>query len=103
MTGANAPRALYAEFTARPGMGDQVAALLADFAREVRREPGNIVFDCYRLEADADKFFVHEVYRDEAAFQAHIGADHGAVFNRALGPLIVEPNSVLTFIVPVGS
>ena len=63
MTSATAPRALYAQLTARPGMGDQVAALLADFARKVRQEPGNVAFDCYRLEADSAKFFVSNASR----------------------------------------
>lgn len=94
---------LIAEFTARPGQADAVATLLAGLARDVRAEPGNVAFDCYRRLEDQHKFVVYEIYRDKAAFETHIGADYGAVFNARLRELIVEPNSVLTFLVPLGA
>jgi quinol monooxygenase YgiN len=96
------PVALIAEFTARPGEGDAVAELLAGLVRDVRTEQGNVAFDCYRRQDDKDKFVVHEIYRDKAAFEHHIAADYGAVFNARLRELIREPNSVLTFLVPLG-
>jgi quinol monooxygenase YgiN len=92
---------LYAEFTALPGNEEQVARMIADLAELVRAEPGNVVFEPYRRVEDPARFIVHEVYRDEAAFQAHIGASYGAEFNAALGPLIVEDGSQLTFLAPV--
>ncbi|MBN9331866.1 MAG: antibiotic biosynthesis monooxygenase [Devosia sp.] len=92
---------LIAEFTARPGEGDVVAELLAGLALKVRAEAGNVAFDCYRRLEDADKFVVYEIYRDKSAFEIHIGADYGAVFNARLRELIVEPNSVLTFLTPL--
>ncbi|MDM4762031.1 putative quinol monooxygenase [Galbitalea sp. SE-J8] len=98
-------RVLYAEFTAADGIGDTVAALLAGFAERVRAEPGNVAFEPFRVEGATERFFVYEVYRDEAAFQEHITADYGAVFNAALEPLIVEDASQLTWLtaVPVPS
>ncbi|UYN98173.1 MAG: antibiotic biosynthesis monooxygenase [Devosia sp.] len=95
--------ALIATFTARAGHAEAVDGLLAEFAAKVRAEPGNIAFDCYRDAADPKKFIVHEIYRDKAAFAAHIGAASGASFNAALQHLIVEPNSVLTFLSPLTS
>ena len=94
------PINLIAEFTARPGQGDTVAALLAGLAADVRQEQGNIAFECFRRLDDASKFVVYEIYRDKAAFSAHITAPYGAVFNARLRELIVEPNSVLTFLTP---
>lgn len=94
----NAPIILHARFTAKPGEAERVAALLRDFSAAVRAEEGNIVFDATRLVDDPDRFFVYEVYRDEAAFQAHLAAPAGAPFNAALQELIVEPASVLTFL-----
>lgn len=94
------PITLIAEFTARPGQGDTVAVLLAGLAVDVRQEPGNVAFDCFRRLDDAAKFVVYEIYRDKAAFEAHITAPYGAVFNARLRELIVEPNSVLTFLTP---
>ena len=55
------PTILHATFTAQPGAGDRVAALLRDFAEVVRAEEGNVVFDATRLCDDADRFFVYEV------------------------------------------
>jgi len=92
------PTILHATFTARPGRGDRVADLLRDFAEVVRAEAGNVFFDATRLVDDPDRFFVYEVYRDAAAFEAHIGAPAGVPFNAALQELIVEPSSQLTFL-----
>lgn len=92
------PTILHAVFTARPGEGDRVADLLRDFAEKVRAEDGCVVFDATRLADDPDRFFVYEVYRDEAAFQAHLANPAGGPFNAALQQLIVEPASVLTFL-----
>lgn len=97
------PVSLIANFTARPGQADQVADLLADLALKVRAEVGNVVFDCYRRLENPDGFVVYEIYRDKAAFEAHISADYGAVFNAGLRDLITEPNSVLTFLKPLAA
>lgn len=90
--------ALYAEFAAAPGRGGQVARLIADFAEQVRAEPGNLVFDVYRRADEPDRFFVYEIYRDQAAFEAHLAADTGATFNSALKELTVGDGSTLTFL-----
>lgn len=97
------PVSLIAEFTARPGEAERVAELLGGLAVDVRAEAGNVVFDCYRRLEDRDRFVVYEIYRDKAAFEAHISADYGAVFNGSLRELIVEPNSVLTFLGPLSA
>lgn len=95
------PISLIAEFTARPGEAERIAALLAGLRDAVRREPGNVAFDCYRRHDASDKFVVYEIYCDKAAFTSHIGADYGAEFNSTLETLIVEPHSVLTFLTPL--
>lgn len=96
------PVALYAEFTAKPGCSEAVRVLLAELARKVQREPGNLVFDPHQEEENTDKFFVYEVYRDASAFQTHLDADYGSVFNAKLTDLIIEDGSVLTHLLPVG-
>jgi len=89
---------LYATFTARAGNMETVAALLADYAEKVRAEPGNVLFEASHLVETPEAFFVYEEYRDEAAFQTHLAAPYGAVFNAALTTLIVEPKSRLVFL-----
>ena len=90
--------ALYAEFAAVPGRGRDVEGLLAGFAELVRAEPGNLVFDAYCRADEPDRFFVYELYRDQAAFEAHLAADAGATFNSALKELTVGDGSTITFL-----
>lgn len=92
---------LYAEFTALPGEAETVERLIGEYSEVVRREPGNQAFDVYRRQDDADRFFVFEVYRDQAAFDAHLGGAAGRDFNPRLQASIVEPQSVLTLLSPV--
>lgn len=97
------PVVLYAEFTALAGRTDEVANLIGGYAGTVREEPGNEVFETYRRRDDSDRFFVFEVYRDKAAFEAHLAAPAGRDFNAALRPLIVEDASALSFLQPVAA
>lgn len=93
-------RALYAEFTAREGAEPMVASLVAGLTQLVRAEPGNLAFVPYTLESNPRHWFVYEVYEDEAAFQAHISAPYGAVFNAELADLVEGGGSRLTWLTP---
>lgn len=92
------PLILYAEFTAKPDAEAEVARLISGLAEDVRREPGNIEFTVYRERDNPRKFFVFEQYRDEASFDAHIGAEYGVIFNQRLSSLIEEGESQLTWL-----
>ncbi|MGN6198898.1 putative quinol monooxygenase [Humibacter sp.] len=92
---------LYARFRALPGAGDAVASLVAGYRRSVTAEPGNVRFDAHRLTDDPDTFFVYEEYRDEAAFKAHLAAEHCTRFNEDFAPLVVGGASELTWLEPV--
>ena len=89
---------LFAEFTAKAGSEREVARLVADLTLLVRAEPGNVSFEPSVRRDDPRRYFIYEVYRDRAAFEAHIGAEYGAEFNAALNPLIEEDGSVLTWL-----
>jgi len=106
---------LVARFTALPGREEEVARLLLALTEQVRQEPGCLAFEPSRAappppgsgavagpEPVGTRFVVLEVYRDAAAFAEHLAAPYGAAFNAALGPLIVEERSVLTFLAPLG-
>ena len=106
---------LIARFTALPGREEEVERLLLALTAKVREEPGCLAFEPHRVgpapagpAATAEPgqagtgFVVLEAYRDEAGFAEHLAADYGAEFNAALGPLIAEDGSVLTFITPLG-
>lgn len=94
-------RALYAEFTVKPGAEVRVAELMLDLTARVRREPGNLAFVPYTLAAEPRRYFVYEIYADEAAFQAHLAADYGARFNAELAGLVAEGGSALTWLTPL--
>lgn len=105
---------LTAEFTAVAGREEEVERLLLALTAEVRRESGCLDFTPRRVVAAPSgaaaagpapigtRFVVSEAYRDAAAFAEHLAAPYGADFNAALGPLIVERGSVLTFLTPLG-
>lgn len=93
-------KALYAEFTAKAGAEEQLARNVATLTQAVRAEPGNLSFVPYTLQGDPGRWFVYEVYEDDAAFQAHITAPHSDVFNAALPDLIEGDGSVLTWLTP---
>jgi quinol monooxygenase YgiN len=92
------PKTLYAEFTVTPGNEGRVADMMRELTALVRQEPGNLIFDPYIEEATPNRYFVFEVYKDDAAFQAHISADYGARFNAELTNLIEGDASELTWL-----
>ena len=92
------PVVLYAEFTALAEHLAEVEQLITDLSDDVRREPGNQEFAVYQEAENPCRFFVFERYADRAAFEAHLAAPYGAVFNAALSDLIVEDGSALTFL-----
>ncbi len=68
-------KTLYAEFTVKEGSEARVAEMMATLAGHVRNESGgNVMFLPYTRETNPREYFVFEVYRDEQAFQEHIGA-----------------------------
>ncbi|WP_454809358.1 putative quinol monooxygenase [Paenarthrobacter nitroguajacolicus] len=94
-------KTLYAEFTVKEGSEARVAEMMATLAGHVRNEPGNVMFLPYTRETNPREYFVFEVYRDEQAFQEHIGADYGREFNVELTEHIEGEGSVLTWLQPL--
>ncbi len=80
-----------AEFKVRPGRMDEFLPLLEQHARNSRaNEPGCLQFDVVRDGSDPDRAFVYEVYRDEAAFEAHKAAPYLAWYRERAEPLLLE-------------
>ena len=95
------PKTLYAEFTVTPGNERRVTEMMRELTAHVRQEPGNLVFEPYTEQANPNRYFVFEVYKDDAAFEAHISADYGARFNAELTDLIEGDGSELTWLRPL--
>ncbi|WP_159612482.1 putative quinol monooxygenase [Glutamicibacter sp. JC586] len=94
-------RTLYAEFTVKEGHEARVAEMMNELAARVRQEPGNVMFLPYVREENPREYFVFEIYADEQAFQDHISADYGAVFNNELTEHIEGEGSELTWLRPI--
>lgn len=82
-----------ANWRAKEGADDDVAAILADLAPMVRQEPGCLQFVGNRSRSDPRRFLIYEEYTSEEAFDAHRETAHFAqhVKGRAL-PLLAERN-----------
>lgn len=76
--------AIIATIDVAPGTRDQVLPLLlAHRARSLKDEPGTLQFDVLVPREDASKLLLHEVYQDDAAFEAHRNARSIAQFREA--------------------
>jgi len=62
----------------------------ANSAASVRDEPGCLRFDVVADQADPDHFFYYEVYRNEAAFDAHKRTPHYARWREAAAECVAE-------------
>ena len=71
----------------------RVAFLAAtlDNAQATILEPGNLRFDVLHRTDDANRFLLYEVYRDEAAMEAHKQTPHYAAWRDAVAPWMAEP------------
>jgi (4S)-4-hydroxy-5-phosphonooxypentane-2,3-dione isomerase len=63
----------------------------ADNHLNTRKEPGNLRFDVSRRLDDPNRFFLYEVYRDEAAFKAHQQTAHYFRWREAVADSMAEP------------
>ncbi|MCC7103859.1 MAG: antibiotic biosynthesis monooxygenase [Chloroflexi bacterium] len=74
----------------KPDRRERFLEAIADDATCTRRdEPGNLRFDVSVDRSDPNHFCLHEVYRDDAAVEAHRGTPHFARW-RAAVPDILE-------------
>ena len=83
--------ALIVHYQAKPGMGDEVAALLARHTAATRAEPGNLDFVALRGTEDPDAFVLYERYADSDAFEAHTASPHyEGIAVAQIRPLLAE-------------
>lgn len=95
-------KTLYATMTALPGQRQFVADALCDLAENVRQEPGNLRFEVYSLKDDPNTFHVEETYYGEEGFKAHMGTEHGKLFNQSIIDKVAGGASNVVFLENVG-
>ena len=84
--------ALFVSLKVKPELRDRfLAAAEDDSICSVRDEDGCYRFDVLQDSADANRFFFYEVYRDEAALDAHRQAPHFARWSAASQEVLSEP------------
>jgi len=84
--------ALWVKVRVKPGERQRfLAAIEADATGSERDEPGCLRFNVLQDQQDRDIYYFFEVYRDEAALEAHRAAPHYAVWRAAADTLDGTP------------
>jgi (4S)-4-hydroxy-5-phosphonooxypentane-2,3-dione isomerase len=72
------------DFFLQPGSMPQFMPLMLDNAEKSRTlEPGCDRFDVLTPAGENERVFLYEIYKDEAAFQAHLKTTHFLEFDAA--------------------
>ncbi|EJT84797.1 antibiotic biosynthesis monooxygenase [Pseudomonas putida S11] len=69
---------------------DFLTAIKVNAAASVATEPGCLVFDVSQDRADPEVIYLYEIYRDDAAYEAHSQTAHFRDSRPLVEPLIVE-------------
>jgi len=84
---------ILAEFQLKPGQRDRFLGVAkADAEASVRDEPGCRHFDILVTDEAPDTIWLHEVYDDAVAFEAHLKTPHFARFDRDSQALVSSSN-----------
>ena len=65
-----------AQYRAREGEAERVAAALGEMVQPTRAEPGNVDYQVFRDPKDPSLFVLFERYADAEAFDAHRATEH---------------------------
>jgi len=84
--------ALFVSLRVKPELRDRfLAAAEDDSTCSVRDEDGCFRFDVLQDQEDQNRFYFYEVYRDEAALDAHRNAPHFARWSAASREVLASP------------
>jgi quinol monooxygenase YgiN len=89
------PAKIIAILTAKPGKAEELKALLVGMAPHSRGEPGNLRWDVWQDQSQPDRFVIDELYRDDAAIDAHRQTPHYLDYRARVGDLADRTSSVL--------
>lgn len=84
-----AKTAIIAKLTAKDGMRDDLAAVIADMGmKNVSGEPGTELYASHKDKGDDNVIWFYELYTDDASVKAHGGSDGMKEFGRATAPFM---------------
>ena len=82
---------LFIKTRVKPGCAnDFLAAITVNAAASVASEPGCLVFDVSQDRVDPELIYLYEIYRDDAAYEAHTQTAHFRDSRPLVEPLILE-------------
>jgi (4S)-4-hydroxy-5-phosphonooxypentane-2,3-dione isomerase len=86
-----APLVILVEFRVKPHFAERFGKLISANAKaSVEREPGCQRFDVLVGPEDPRRFWLYEIYDDDAAFDHHLQSRHFKVFTEAIEGQIEE-------------
>jgi quinol monooxygenase YgiN len=85
---------IFARFHARPGQETAVAEAMREGLAPTREEPGCLSIQHFRSIRDPRLFYIHSVWKDEAAFEIHANLPHTVRFIDRVEQLIDHPLDV---------
>src|SRR5438067_9316939 len=74
-----------------PTFAEPARALLEDFVRDSRNDPGVEIFKMISWTPTTNHFQLIEVFENQRAFDAHVSAEHTIRFREELQPFIGAP------------
>jgi quinol monooxygenase YgiN len=75
---------------AKVGHETEVAGIFSKLTEESRKEPGCVTYQVHRHRTEPRRFFIYELYKDDAALEAHRATTHFLQFARKELPKIAE-------------
>lgn len=84
-----------ARFFPKSGQEDAVEGILLGMVAPTRNEPGCNRYDLYRVKDGPVQFALFEIYKDQAALEAHRATEHYKSYRARIMDLLSEPISVL--------
>jgi autoinducer 2-degrading protein len=88
---------LVVQMQVRPDRREEfLAGIAANAEASVRDEPGCLRFDVSAVAADANRFFLYELYTDAEAFEAHKASPHFAQWREIAERVLVPGSQVNT-------
>jgi quinol monooxygenase YgiN len=79
---------LWMEVPLKPGTRDEAAKTAAFALERAMEDTGSVVFAVNASDSDPDRLFVYELYRDQAAMDAHNAAEWMPEYLSKMEPFI---------------
>jgi quinol monooxygenase YgiN len=82
---------VFVRFLANAGCERGLELALLRVLDASRGEPGCLAIHAYRSDLDGPLFYVHSIWRDEAAFTRHAALPHTVAFINEVSALVSHP------------